>query len=204
VPTPRLALEMQTAVAIELLIMVPIRIKNLAALRVGASLLRDGRDGITLVLRGSDTKNGVALEAALPPDTARLIDLYLATYQPLLAAQPSTWLFPARDGQKAKTEDALRQRIQRCIREQCGLAVHPHLFRHIAAKLTLEAQPGAYGQARDILGHKSINTTTRYYAGMETKRALRQYDEYVLRLRAGDAGGDRSGRSRSTRRMASP
>ena len=65
--------------------------------------------------------------------------------------------------------------------------MHPHLFRHLAGKLTLDAQPGAYGQVRDILGHKSVNTTTSYYAGMETKGALRRYDEQVLRLRDGDA-----------------
>jgi hypothetical protein len=34
-----------------------------------------------------------------------------------------------------------------------------------------------------MLGHKSVNTTTLYYAGMETKSALRRYDEQVLRLR---------------------
>ena len=111
----------------------------------------------------------------------------MSDYQPLLAAQPSAWLFPARDGQGPKTEDALRQRIQRCIRERCGLAMHPHLFRHLAGKLTLDAQPGAYGLVRDILGHRSVNTTTSYYAGMETKGALRRYDEHVLRLRDGDA-----------------
>ena len=61
--------------------------------------------------------------------------------------------------------------------------MHPHLFRHLAGKLTLDAQPGAYGLVRDILGHKSVNTTTPYYAGMDAKGALRCYDEQVLRLR---------------------
>jgi integrase len=183
-------------VAIELLIMVPVRIKNLAALRIGVDLLRGRRGAMTLALREGDTKNGAPLEAVLPLETVRLIDLYLSDYQPLLAAQPSAWLFPARDGQGPKTEDALRQRIQRCIRERCGLAMHPHLFRHLAGKLTLDAQPGAYGQVRDILGHRSVNTTTHYYAGMETKGALRHYDEHVLRLR----GSSDAVPSRGTRR----
>jgi integrase len=195
-PTPRLALELQAAVAIELLIMVPVRIKNLAALRVGAELLRGRRGAMTLALREGDTKNGAPLEAVLPPETVRLIELYLSDYQPLLAAQPSAWLFPARDGQGPKTEGALRERIQRCIRERCGLAMHPHLFRHLAGKLTLDAQPGAYGQVRDILGHKSVNTTTLYYAGMEAKGALRRYDEHVLRLRDGAASPPRGARRR--------
>ena len=75
--------------------------------------------------------------------------------------------------------------------------MHPHLFRHLAGKLTLDAQPGAYGQVRDILGHRSTNTTTHYYAGMETKGALQHYDEQVLRLRgSSDASPSQGARRR--------
>ncbi len=49
---------------------------------------------------------------------------------------------------------------------------------------------------RDILGHKSVNTTTSYYAGMEVKGALRRYDEQVLRLRDGDASPPQGARRR--------
>ena len=50
---------------------------------------------------------------------------------------------------------------------------------------------------RDMLGHKSVNTTTLYYAGMETKGALRRYDEQVLRLREGEASPPRAARRRA-------
>ena len=100
------------------------------------------------------------------------------------------------DESRKNREDALRQRIQRCIRERCGLAMHPHLFRHLAGKLTLDTQPGAYGLVRDMLGHKSVNTTTSYYAGMETKGALQRYDEQVLRLRDGEASSPPRGARR--------
>ena len=58
----------------------PIRIGNLAALRVGVDLLRGRRGGMTLALREADTKNGAPLEAVLPAETVRLIDLYLSAY----------------------------------------------------------------------------------------------------------------------------
>ncbi|MGG5812485.1 tyrosine-type recombinase/integrase [Falsiroseomonas sp. CW058] len=202
-PTRPLALRVQAAVAVELLLMVPMRMRNLVSLRVGTDLLR-GRDGggLTVVLREEDTKNRVPLEASLPPETVRLVEIYLATYQPLLCAGGgSAWLFPRRDGEGRKSDDALRDLIQDTIRKRCGLEVHPHLFRHIAGKLTLDAQPGAYGQVRQILGHRSVDTTATYYAGMEGKAALRHYDEHVLRLRHDDDDrADAPQRSRSRRR----
>ena len=36
---------------------------------------------------------------------------------------------------------------------------------------------------RHLLGHRSIATTIRYYAGMETAAALRHYDRAILGLR---------------------
>ncbi|HYI84429.1 MAG TPA: hypothetical protein VEX11_14615 [Acetobacteraceae bacterium] len=50
---------------------------------------------------------------------------------------------------------------------------------------------------RDILGHKSVNTTTLYYAAMEAKGALRRYDEHVLRLREGEASPPPGARRRA-------
>jgi hypothetical protein len=61
--------------------------------------------------------------------------------------------------------------------------VHPHLFRHIAAKLFLDANPGAYGVIRLVHGHRSVETTTQFYCGAETSAAMRHYDEHVLKLR---------------------
>ena len=60
--------------------------------------------------------------------------------------------------------------------------VDPHLFRHIAAKLDLEAQPGAYGVVRLLLaaiGHAAA----KYYCGTETAAALKHFDAFILSLR---------------------
>ena len=37
---------------------------------------------------------------------------------------------------------------------------------------------------RLVHGHKSVDTTTRYYCGMETQSAMRHFDEHILKLRA--------------------
>jgi hypothetical protein len=51
----------------------------------------------------------------------------------------------------------------------------------LAAKLFLDAHPGQYETVRQFLGHKSILTTTRFYAGFETKAAAKLYQDVVAR-----------------------
>ena len=64
-----------------------------------------------------------------------------------------------------------------------GIEVHVHLFRHIAAKMYLDAHPGAYEVVRRVLGHKSMDTTTEAYTGLESAAAGRHFDNTILALR---------------------
>jgi integrase len=184
-PTRSNALTIQTALAIELLLMVPIRITNLASLELERHVMRGrGRGGksVHLAIPGVEIKNGVDVEAELPPSTITLLELYLERYRPLLLDGQSAWLFPGRQG-RAKSQQSLRGQINKTVAAKCGLRVNPHLFRHIAAKLYLDQNPGAYGVIRLIEGHKSVETTTRFYCGMESTAALRHFDEHIVKLR---------------------
>jgi integrase len=191
-PSRAAALRVQAAVAIELLLMVPLRITNLAQLKLGEHLIRSRKGVMHLAIPGHAVKNGVAIEALLQGPTVRLLEAYVETYLPLLRrepspCEPSPWLFPGRGGDTPKSRDMLRSQIIDCVKERCGLLVHPHLFRHLAAKLYLEAHPGAYGVVRLLHGHKSVDTTTRFYCGMETAAAMRHYDDHILQLRGAPA-----------------
>jgi integrase len=185
-PTHAKALSVQTALMIEILIMMPIRIKNLASLELDRHILRGqgrGRSQVHLVIPGSETKNSMDFEAALPSSTVALLDLYLERYRPLLLDGSSSWLFPGRQN-GPKSEQAIRSQIQVCLAAKCGVKVNPHLFRHIAAKIHLDSNPGAYGFVRLLMGHKSVETTTRFYVGMEGAAALEHYDNNILKQRA--------------------
>jgi integrase len=59
----------------------------------------------------------------------------------------------------------------------------PHQFRHLAAKIILDANPGAYELVRQMLGHKNTKTTVNNYAGIDTRRAGRAHAELLLKLR---------------------
>ena len=97
-------------------------------------------------------------------------------------SRPETGWFPGRDGGH-KTTTVLRCQITGTILQETGLEVNPHLFRHIAAKLHLEANPGEYEVVRRVLGHTDIKTTTDFYAGAEGTAAARHFDQTILGLR---------------------
>jgi integrase len=183
-PNRREALQVQTALAIELLLMLPMRIRNLAELDLERHIMRSRAGGaVCISIAGEEVKNDSDIEASLPADTVALLDLYLSRYRPVLLNEPSTALFPGQDCVKPKGTQTLRQQITDCVKRRCGLTVHPHLFRHIAALSYLNANPGAYGLMRLVLGHKSVETTSKFYCGLEGPAALRNFDEHILKLR---------------------
>jgi site-specific recombinase XerD len=184
-PDRTAAVQMMLAVALEILFRVPLRMTNLASLDIERHLIRASRGpeatGL-LVIPAAEVKNRVDLEAELPVSVFRLIDWYLTIYRPLLLDHPSPWLFPGRPGE-CKRPDALGAQLSRTVRRLTGLVFHPHLARHLAAQIILDDYPGQYETVRRVLGHRSLQTTVDAYTGLETRQALRQYDEAVLRLR---------------------
>ena len=96
----------RAAVAIELELMCPIRLENLAQLDFGKDFVRSrrGRDAtVHLFIPGSRTKNGDDIELELPSQSMALIDLYMQKYRNLLIkpecrGRPERFLFPAPDG----------------------------------------------------------------------------------------------------------
>jgi integrase len=187
-PSRAQALRAQTALAIELLLMVPVRITNLAGLELDRHLIRScPGNTVSIAIGGEEVKNDVNIEAELPADSVNLLNLYLTRYRPVLIDEPSNWLFPGKHNRKPKAAKTLGGQIAECLKRRCGLDVNPHLFRHIGAMSYLNANPGAYGLMRLVLGHKSVETTTRFYCGLEGPAAMRHFDEHVLKLRR-DAG----------------
>ena len=148
------ALLMQMAVAIELLLMCMIRRENLVSLDANRHFRwsRAGRAGVChLAIAAEEVKNGEPLDFELPQEAADLLRLYLDRYQRLLGNTPSSWLFPGRTGQAPKNESGFSTQITDCVFKHTGIELHPHLFRHIGAKLHLDACPGSYEVLRRVL-----------------------------------------------------
>ena len=177
------ARQAELAVAVEILLMAPMRLGNLTQLDLERNLVKAGRgSAVHIVIEAESVKNREPLEYPLPAQSARLLDRYLREFRPHLAPLSSTALFPGRDGMP-KQKDWLGKQISRTIRAHTGLCVNPHLFRHICGKLFLESNPGAHEVIRRVLGHRSIDTTISYYTGLQTAAAVRHFNQAILKLR---------------------
>ncbi len=182
-PTPADALLVQSAVAIELLLMVPIRRQNLVALDIQQHIECHRSGTVYLTIPGAQVKNGVDIEAILPPSLVKLMDLYLAQYRPLLdPGNTSSWLFPGWP-RRHKSRERFASQIRDTIKQQTGLLVNVHLFRAIAAKIYLDRNPGGYGVVKHLHGHKSLATTIRSYCGLEGKKTIAHYDQLITEKR---------------------
>lgn len=180
------AVQLQVALAIEFLIHAPIRSGNLASLKLGEHLIRSSsgkRDALYVAIPAEQVKNGVAIEFELPARLIRLMDLYTCYVRPLLErGTPSAFLFPGKEGGH-KGPALLSEQISRLVEREVGERLTAHQFRHLVGYLYLKAKPGGHEVVRRLLGHRSIETTLQFYAGMEVAEAARHYDAQIEALR---------------------
>jgi len=176
----RSAVSVQIALAIELLTMAPMRMGNLIGLRLDRHVIRPrGKHGaVHLVIPGSETKAGEEVEYPLPKESADLLDLYLREYRPRVCPETDPWLF-VRTGGGRKAQATMSQQIAETILHRTGITITVHQFRHLAAKLALEHEPGNFEGVRQLLGHRNIKSTTNFYTGLRTASAARHYDGFL-------------------------
>lgn len=79
----------------------------------------------------------------------------------------------------------LSERIKCRVRSEIGVEMNAHLFRHLAVMIYLDANPGGYEVARQMLGHSSVSRTISVYSGMETISATQAFAKVVDTLREG-------------------
>ena len=167
-------IDLQNALAIDILLHVPLRIENLAALKFDEHLhWPQGRGKSALVvIREDETKNEEPAEFELPPYLSDRLYTYRNEIAPSVIGRRPDWLFVSRKG-KARALAALRDAIERRVLRHVGVKMTPHQFRHLGAKIDLIAYPTGHELLRQLLVHKSLRTTTRFYAGPDTRRAGR-------------------------------
>lgn len=182
----RAARVMEVAVAIEIALCTAIRVGNISCLHLSKHLVKSsaGPNAKThLKLATNEVKNEVEIEQQLSADLVRLIERFVRDYRPALpGAKESQFLFPTRGGGHI-ARSTLSGAITRETVRYVGVAVNPHLFRHFAAEIHLEENPGHYETVKRLLGHKRLHTTTSYYTGNESVSAARHYQETLLKQR---------------------
>ena len=177
----RKAVMAQSAAAIAILLVVPLRIGNLAKIDMRKNLIARGKR-VYLVVSEGDTKNGEPVDFELPTEIVEIVGWYIREYRPHLLRAPTDALFPG-EGSGPKSTEGLGAQIKTAVFRFTGLKVNPHLFRHAGAKIFLDQRPGQYEVMRQVLRHRSIETTTSFYAGAETRSAGQHYASVINRLR---------------------
>lgn len=196
-PTARKTGLSTAALAIELLLVAPLRISNLAALHLDRHIVKAG-DKTYLVIPKKEVKNTKDLEFELPQETVAFIEWFIANHRK--GQTGNRYLF-AGEGMGPKSNGTLATQIVGAVKTYMGLTVHPHLFRSIAATIHFRAHPGDYETARLVLGHRNLSTTTKAYASQEEKVARRHFVNTVLELKEQQRAPSRSMRNQEPVRV---
>lgn len=173
------------AAALAILICAPIRMENLHRIELDRHLVRYGagrRREVRLRLPGHEVKNERSIELPLSNEATRLLDRYLKRAWPATAAPGCTYLFPGRGG-GPRSKNGFGTAITRTVERELGVRVTPHQFRHLTGFLYLQRFPGEYETVRALLGHRQLQTTIQFYAGLESLEAGRRFDAVVLEPR---------------------
>jgi len=171
----------QLAVAIAILTFAPIRLGNLSSIELDQNLIKPGglNTPYWLVFPNYDVKNKVDLNFQFDQLLTDLIDEYVHEFRPaLLRGTNASWLFPGEGGQP-KNKLLFSKQITERIQKAVGLRITPHQFRHAAAAIYLKGRPGHYETVRRVLGHRDIQTTIRFYCGLETMQATEEFGKLI-------------------------
>lgn len=181
----RRAVKAQLAIAIEILLVAPVRSANLYPLQVGKTLLKPGgnRGDWHIVLDEDETKVAEPLEYQLPSNLTAMINQYIGTLRPVLidGSRDEEYVFPSTSG-GCKSQETLAQQITEVIKKRTGLSLTPHQFRHVAALFLLDEEPGNYTGVGHLLGHRNTKSS-RMYTGLRTRPAGRHHERLITEQR---------------------
>ncbi len=173
--------DVQVAIAADILLVAPLRPQNLITLNWGRHFKElQGRKGkLLLYIPKHETKSGKReLTFEIGEDVARKVRWYRQEIMPRLGADPGGDLFVSQGG-KRKSQATLTVQLIEAVAEQVGIHMTPHQFRHVAAALYLEEHPEDFQSVSDLLGHAWAKTTL-IYAGSSSRRASKAYGSFIL------------------------
>ena len=191
-PARRRAVLFRDALMIALLAYRPVRLKNLAMMRLGRHLVKVS-DSWQILFAAHETKTHVRYEATLPSTLAPRLERYLDIYRPVLlcgkcvrdgtnklVSERVTLIHPELDAVWVSeigtqiAQEALARRIIKHTKAAFGRSVSPHLFRDCAATSIAVDNPKHIGDASLVLGHAGHRMTEKHYNHARSLEASRR------------------------------
>jgi hypothetical protein len=156
----RAAVLAQIAVAVSLLTVAPVRLGNLAGIRLGENLTKPGGpdSAFWLTFTKYDVKNNVPLQFKLDARVTAIINEYVHDFRPaLMRGSNADWLFPG-ESSDHKDKISFSTQIVGRVQKSTGLRITVHQFRHAAGALILKHRPGEYELVRRVLGQRFLGS----------------------------------------------
>ena len=170
----------QVAIAVAILCYMPVRLQNLSDLTFDLHLfLREGaRATSTLELSADEVKNRSELAFDIPLHVAKMLLEYRNNIAPRIIGHRPERLFVTVHG-TPKSRETLAVLLRTYLNRRAGIVISAHQFRHLSAKILLDAEPGSFETVRQLLGHTNMRTTVGAYAGIDSRRAARHHQHLV-------------------------
>lgn len=186
----------ERGLALQLMLVLPMRRRNLEALDLVRHFERDASGRcLRLVIPASEVKNGIELSADMPAALAARLRRHLTVFRRHLpGAAESSWLFPSSNG-GPRAMGSLVRILAREVRNATGAEFHCHMFRHIAASLLYDEDPANGPVVQRLLAHTQLKTTETVYGVMKTRGAQRRWGETLDRKLARIERNTKRGRS---------
>ena len=184
----------QAAIGLAILPMMPLRLGNLTDLTFGDTIILRPNGTSSIIIPKEATKARRPIEFDVPPNVATMLIEYFNDIAPAVLGRRPEKLFCRTDG-VGKSFAQVRYLIQTYFKEYVGFHMNPHAFRHLCAKLILDNDPGAHTLVQELLGHKSVETSTAFYAGLSSRRAGRHHHALIMQTIEREAVAPRARRS---------
>ena len=136
----------------------------------------------------------MAMAFDIPAPIAKMLIEYRDHIAPKIMGHRPQSLFVNVDG-SPKSQATVGWLISTNVYRRAGIVLSPHKFRHLCAKVLLDADPGNFEAVKQALGHTNYKTTVGAYAGIDSRRAARHHQRLIDRTLEAQAMPRRGGRS---------
>lgn len=187
VPTPEEANDAIVLVLHAITRRCPLRRANLAMITVYGSnpwLQMPVTDGgqARLVIPAAFVKNGVEITVNFPAEIVDIFALYLDHVRPVIASRvgasaDNPYLFPAQQ-KTHRAPETLNEIFTHRNWRIGGFKLNLHCQRHLAGKIILDRDHRQMELVRQLLGHRRLSTTERYYT--EVNQVFAQQEFHAL------------------------
>lgn len=180
------ALRFRDGLMVASLAMRPVlRRRNLAALRINHSLLRD-QIGIRVRFADKETKKARPIDFHYPDWLTEPFEVYVDEVRPLLLSKAhgpdEGWLWIGRRGKPLRPNDVTTS-VTKTTMRHLGREVSPHLFRDCAATDIALFIPEHIGITKSVLGHASLASSQKSYNQATSFAAVGRLDAVIAGLR---------------------